>query len=98
MSGPIGIDATVDEIYNKTLGNEDKLARQEELMRHMHDDIVRLERTVEHGVAGIGLILGYLSPDNLTVHSDHVEIRIPRPEQREGNDFVSMLKDAVNDH
>lgn len=70
----------------------------DELLRHIHEDIVRLERTVEHGVAGIGLILGYLSPDNLTIHDDHVEIRIPRAQQLEGNDFVSMLKDAVNDH
>ena len=97
MSGPIGIDATVDETYNKTLGNEAKLARQEELMRHIHDDIMRLEQTVEHGVAGIGIILGLLSPDHVTVRDEVVEIRIPRAAAREGADFVKMLSELSVD-
>lgn len=50
----------------------------EEILMHLHDDIMRLERTVEHGVAGIGLILGLLGPEHVTVHDDIVEIRIPR--------------------
>lgn len=62
-----------------------------EFLQHIHDDIVRLERTVEHGVAGIGLILGLLSPDHIVVTDTCVEIRIPRNRQDEGADFVKML-------
>jgi hypothetical protein len=65
----------------------------EEFVRHMHDDIVRLEQTVEHGVAGIGLILGLLSPDHVRVTDEVVEIRIPRAAAREGADFVKMLSE-----
>lgn len=62
-----------------------------ELIAHIHDDIMRIERTVEHGVAGIGLILGLLNPDAVTVTDKVVEIRIPRGKS-EGEEFVEMLK------
>lgn len=48
------------------------------MLVHMHDDLVRIEQAIDHGVAGIGLILGLLGPEYVTVHDTHVEIRIPR--------------------
>jgi hypothetical protein len=54
------------------------------VQNHVHNDLVELSRLVQdvrrvarQSHEGIGLILGFLRPDFVTVYPDRIEIRIP---------------------
>lgn len=53
------------------------LASLASFVAHMHDDIVRIENTLDHTLQGVGIILATLNPDKFQEEDGALVLRIP---------------------